>query len=559
MSPTLQPSSSSRRRSRYPGFSPPGGAVILATSLSLLANELVIESFDRNGQLVFNEIPRARRYRVEWASTPLGPWSQFGGTAGARLDDIAATGSGSVTSAVPMLYRVVATVAPANPAFPLKKSANSRCLVDQNDRPFFINGDTPWSLIGQVSREDASFYLDDCAAKGINSLIITLVESHYADHAPANFYGVPPFTTPGKFTTPNEAYFTHADWVIRQAAERGMLVILAPNYLGCCNDGYWDELNTQNSESDARWFGEWLGNRYQAFRNLMYVWVNDANPCGVNSPDQDCPMKRKIAAMAAGVKAADTNHLHTIHPSPENSALDHFSTVTPYHGFTVDLNVTYTYQPVQNRVLLDYNRTPTVPFFLFESHYERDWNNAPPIQVRRQAYVALLSGAAGHHYGNNPIWHMNGRPGDNSNTWKQHLDDEARADLPHVRALFESREWTALVPDQDHSVVTAGFGAGQDYVGAARTADGGTVIAYVPSPKQITVDLRRIAGEEAKAWWFNPRDGSAQLIGTFPTTGSQAFTPAASGDWVLVLDNASLDLPPPGGSLGVRPRRTDGR
>ena len=74
-----------------------------------------------------------------------------------------------------------------------------------------------------------------------------------------------------------------------------------------------------------------------------------------------------------------------------------------------------------------------------------------------------------------------------------------------------------------------------------------------------TVDLRQIAGGEAKAWWFNPRDGSAQLIGTFPTTGSQAFTPAASGDWVLVLDNASLDLPAPGVSVGVRLRQTDGR
>ena len=93
----------------------------------------------------------------------------------------------------------------------------------------------------------------------------------------------------------------------------------------------------------------------------------------------------------------------------------------------------------------------------------------------------------------------------------------------------------------------------------ARTTNGATVIAYVPSQKEITVDLRRITGGEVKAWWFNPREGSAQLIGTFPTTGSQAFTPAASGDWVLVLDNASLDLPPPGGSVGVRPRQTDGR
>ena len=103
MNPTPKPSSSSRARSGHPFFLAQAGAFILATSMSLLADELVIESFDRNGQLVFNEIPSATRYRVEWASAPVGPWTNFAGTAGAQLDYIAATNSGSVTSPVPML------------------------------------------------------------------------------------------------------------------------------------------------------------------------------------------------------------------------------------------------------------------------------------------------------------------------------------------------------------------------------------------------------------------------------------------------------------------------
>ena len=433
-----------------------------------------------------------------------------------------------------------------NPVYPLKISQNHRYFIDQNNVPFFINGDTPWSLIGQVSFEDAVTYIDDAAVKGFNSLIVTLVESHYADNAPANYYNVQPYTTPGKLTTPNDAYFAHADRIINYAAIKGIQIILAPNYLGCCTDGYWDELNTQNTESDARWYGEWIGNRYNNFPNLMYVWVDDTNPCGINDTRQSCLMKNKIAAMAAGVKTKDPNHLHTIHPSPEYSAIEHFSTSVPYNGFTIDFNITYTYQPVQSKVLQDYNRSPATPFFLFETHYERDWANAPPVQVRRQAYIAVLSGASGHHYGNNPIWHMNGIPGDTSTSWKQHLNDEARVDMGYFRALFESRDWTSLVPDQTHLVVTTGFGTGEDYVGAARTTDGSTVIAYLPTQKTITVDMTTIAGSNANAWWFNPKNGSAQLLGTYSTTSSRQFTPTSTGDWLLVIDNADLNLPAPG-------------
>jgi hypothetical protein len=436
--------------------------------------------------------------------------------------------------------------------YPLKPSGNGRYFVDQNNMPFFINGDSPWALIGQVSNEDAQIYLQDAASKGINSIIVTLTESHYADNAPANYYGDVPFTTPNSFITPNEAYFAHADWVIHKAAEYGIQVIIAPNYLGCCTDGWWDELMNNNSISDAAWYGNYIGNRYKNFPNIMYAWGNDTNPCGVNSTQTACSQRDKIRAMAQAAFAADPFHLHTYHASPEFSALDIFD---PGSDPWLTANATYTYQPVQIKSLQDYNRTAGMPFFLFESHYEKDWANAQPIQVRRQAYVAILSGAAGQHVGNNPIWHMNGIPGDTTNTWKSHLNDEARTDLPFIRALFESRLWYTLIPDQTHSIVIAGYGSetGSDYVGAARTSDGSTFIAYIPSQKQITLDMTKVSGISAKAWWFNPRDGTSQLIGSFPTTGTMNFTPSTNEDWVLVLDDASLNLSAPGFSIAATP------
>jgi len=79
------------------------------------AADFKIQSFDGTGQLTFNEISTATVYRVEWAPTPSGPWTNFTGAAGAQLDMIQATGSGIVTCSVPMCYRVVATVTNALP------------------------------------------------------------------------------------------------------------------------------------------------------------------------------------------------------------------------------------------------------------------------------------------------------------------------------------------------------------------------------------------------------------------------------------------------------------
>ncbi len=67
-------------------------------------DDLNITSFGGNGELVFNEVENATNYRVEWAPSPAGPWTN----SWEHLKNIIATGSGSVTCSVAMCYRVVA-------------------------------------------------------------------------------------------------------------------------------------------------------------------------------------------------------------------------------------------------------------------------------------------------------------------------------------------------------------------------------------------------------------------------------------------------------------------
>ena len=58
-------------------------ALVCAAAGTAGAEELVITSFGRNGQLVFNPLNDGTNYeyRVEWAPTPAGPWTCFEGAA----------------------------------------------------------------------------------------------------------------------------------------------------------------------------------------------------------------------------------------------------------------------------------------------------------------------------------------------------------------------------------------------------------------------------------------------------------------------------------------------
>lgn len=428
------------------------------------------------------------------------------------------------------------TLLPAgDPAYPLKISASHRYLVDQNNTPFLITADTPWSLFKNWTKEEIEVYLENRRQKGFNTVIVNILDTEpYPQGGDVNFrdvrnrYGEGPFTNAGDLATPNEEYFAHVDWAVKKAAEKGIMVILVPAYLGCCGDG-WVERLESNGPAKSREYGRFLGRRYKDFANIMWMHGGDRNPT-IHIAE--------VREVALGIKDADPDHLHTAHTAPEFSPLD----IYPYESW-LDVNATYTYRLVHAQLLRDYNRHPVVPFFLVESHYENE-HGSTPQWIRRQAYWAILSGATGQAMGNRPMWFS-------GEGWQKALDSPAAISIMHLKALFTSRPWFELVPDQAHSVLTAGYGDpnGLDYALAARAGDGSTAIAYLPSSRMVTIDLSRISGSRARAWWCDPRTGKVKAAGEFPTSGFQEFTPPGTEDWVLVIDDLSRYIPTPGGSM----------
>jgi hypothetical protein len=130
------------------------------------------------------------------------------------------------------------------------------------------------------------------------------------------------------------------------------------------------------------------------------------------------------------------------------------------------------------------------------------------------------------------------------------MERQASFDQERLGQLFRSREHWKLAADTNHTVVTAGFGSGENLTVASRTSDGQTIIAYVPngSDATLTVDMARITSgiHQAACWWFNPSSGATKLIGNFATFGKKNFTPPDANDWVLVIDDTAANLPAPG-------------
>jgi hypothetical protein len=426
---------------------------------------------------------------------------------------------------VSIIFLFLPVCAQNNYIYPLQLSTGHRYLTDQKGTPFFWSGEAAWSLIVQLSKADIDYYLDNRKEKGFTVIMVNLIEHKFCANAPNNYYNEPPFTAK-PFITPNEPYFNHADYVIESAARRGIIVLLCPLYLGynCGDEGWCHEVQSASFE-DLRFWGQYVGERYNKHDNIVWCIGGDTDPSVI---------KDKVLECVKGILEKDKRHLFTAHNQPESFAN------SPWKGEQwLTINNVYSYSTVlYQQCKKAYEQIPAQPFFMMESAYENE-HQSSARRLRSEAYWPVLCGGTGHIFGNCPIWHFGAHTGwCNLTDWKSELDNTGSVSMDHLQHLFRSHSWHLLVPDFSHRVLTEGYGTWgkEDYATAACTSDGSTIIAYLPTSRQITIDMTNILVEKAKCLWYNPSSGEFKEIGIFETKGMQQFTPPADGDWVIVID-----------------------
>ena len=419
---------------------------------------------------------------------------------------------------------------PAPEARQLEVAADGRHF-ERGGQPFFWLGDTAWELFHRTTPEEAALYLDDRAEKGFTVVQAVLLAELGGLRVPTPNGHLP--LEGNDPTRPNEAYFGYVDKVVDMAAERGIVMALLPTW-GDKFNKKWGEGPEIFTPENARVYGEWLGRRY---RGKPVVWLlgGDRNP--------ETPAHFAIVrAMAEGIDAGTGgSQLISYHPQGFAQSWQFFrdDPWIAFHLFQsghdhIDLhNQRWT---LEGRAL-----TPVKPVLDGEPRYEGHpaalyrlqdkWDGRwfDQYDVRQAAWWSVLSGAAGHTYGNHNIWQMWQPPREPTSKartpWKQALEHPGAAQMGLMRRLLERNGFGTLQPAQE---LLAENEDGAGHRVAARAADG-TIIVY--TPLGLPVRLRA----QGDGRWFDPRTGreqpAAAAAGVFDPPGE----PGRGNDWVLVV------------------------
>lgn len=413
--------------------------------------------------------------------------------------------------------------------FPLQRTLEGRYFVDAAHQPFMITGDSPWSLIADLTKGEAELYLKDRQSRGFNTLLVNLIEHHFARNAPANAYGEYPFLVDGDFSSFNLDYFDHAAWILERACQFGFLVLLAPAYAGYGggDQGWYDDMVASGTDR-LRSYGRFIGERFGHLSNIVWVQGGDYDP----------PDKELTRAIVRGISEVVPDAIHTVHSAPETKVLDYW----PEEPWLAINNI-YTYGNVHEAAAEQFRRNGHRPFFFFEGAYENEFG-AGGRRVRIQAYQALLSGASGQLFGNNPIWHFGG-PGlhPQTMTWKTALASPGARSMTVLSRLFSTMEWWRLEPDLSGRLLRVGRGRTSERAVAALADDGSFGLVYIPTSRLLRLNLRSLSGKRILAEWLDPATGDRSPVegSPFSAVGHSLRPPAQNGagdrDWVLILES----------------------
>lgn len=414
---------------------------------------------------------------------------------------------------------------------PLEISENGRFLLHSDGRPFFWLADTGWELFHRASREDARLYLDTRAEQGFTVIqAVALAEKGGlevptpAGHTPLR--GDDP-ATPDVRSGPDNDYWDDVDYMIDYANDNGLYVALWAAWGSMVHDG-----PEVLDESNARTYGEFLGERYSG-KDVIFVLGGDRpSNTGGNTPEV-------WSALADGIRSADTGrHLISFHPWGEESSTEMF----PNDSSVIDFNLIQgshkkvAFEELTTLIVEDYERTPVKPVIDSEVFYEEhpfNWDSAEgwktAVHARGAAYYQVFSGAAGHTYGNGAV-HQFWEPGMDApyevrDPWQEAIRHEGATQMQHLRTLMLSRSYFDRIPDQ--SLLTSGTGR------ATRSTSGSWAMVYLPEGGTVEVDTSRLASSRPEVTWFDPRTGGSQE-GEAGRGGT--FTAPDDQDWVLILD-----------------------
>jgi hypothetical protein len=419
--------------------------------------------------------------------------------------------------------------------------SNDHHYLLKNGKPFFWLGDTGWELFHRLDKNDVDTYFKKRSEQGFTIVqAVVLSELNGLDSPNAN--GDRPLINNDP-TKPNEAYFRFVDYVVDRANDYNLNIAMLPTWGDKVFKDRWGAGPEIFNVTNAKSYGEWIGNRYKNKTNIIWVLGGDRLPRNGND----------IAvwnAMGEGIMEA-TNHkaIISFHPQPCDSGSATWFHHESWLAFNMFQNGHCRDVPVYDKIQLAYNLIPAKPVMDAEPIYEdhpvcfnvKDLGTSSAYDVRKYAYLDLFSGAFGHTYGCHDVWQMYSprhAPVNGPHLyWYEALDLPGAGQMKYMRKLMESHPMLDRVPDQ--SLIEENDLTPAQRIQATRGND--YAFIYTAQGLPFTVHLEKIKASIIHAYWFNPRNGEIKEEGKMQHKASKKFTPPSTGygqDWILILDDA---------------------
>ncbi len=379
-----------------------------------------------------------------------------------------------------------------------------------------------------LSVEDAKTYIDLRKAQGFNTILTNVVFPGRDTDGPRGsaFAG-------DDLREPQERWFAGVDEILAHAAAQDMLIGLGTLWI---RDNGGKTRGVLPSDAELADYGRYLGKRYADTSSLFFFVGGDDHP--VTSLDP-------ASLIAKNLAATDPDALVTFHSWGTSPRVAR----RPWLDF-------YAYQWNSNDPPFSYQKArdtrgyvPARPVLDMEPPYDPEAccgvdRETSEQENRRSGWWAVLSGTLGVVYGGpESTWNVGAATG--GQLPLADIDRPGAHQTASIGKLLRQGPWWLLQPDWDATTVIGDRGTygGPDYVTAARAADGSWVVAYTPTPRDLTVDLTRLSGPGV-AQWVDPATGDP--VGDpvpVPARGTRTFTDPLPEDAVLVL---SAGEPPKG-------------
>ncbi len=454
---------------------------------------------------------------------------------------------------------------------PLRVSSDKTHLETSSGEPFFYLADTAWTMAQRLKWDDARHYMSVRKSQGFNVLQIVALDPE-RDEQMRSPSGQPALIG-GDLDHPNENYFSYLDMILDLAEEFEFYVLLLPVWGQLVVGESWGGKTFPKTvtESNAKKYGQWLGDRYKNRSNLIWCLGGDRQPIH-GGIDYKTVWREMAEGLALGVtgstakwneesvvweKVLMTYHTCFEMETKECSTFSYWTDEDKWISFTSLQSGHGLSTENYKTVASEFSRSFTKPVIDIEPAYERmpmNWPELFPLHgdgiIRKRAYWSILAGSCGHTYGHASVWcFISEKERDQvlSASWFEALSHAGAQQIGHVRRVAEILKFQDWIPAQsisDHACLEPCL---DSHVQTARSKNGDLIICYLTSGGRVSLQTNVLLNGKIDCYWLNPKTGEL-TAGSFTEEHSKITvtspTQGIDEDWLLLATTNSEQIQP---------------